>query len=29
MTAGLGVVFFGWLTDRWGRKRLFFITLAV
>jgi MFS family permease len=27
--AVLGAVFFGWLTDRWGRKRLFFITLAV
>jgi MFS family permease len=24
-----GAVFFGWLTDRLGRKRLFFITLAV
>jgi len=27
--AVLGAVFFGWLTDRWGRKRLFFITLTV
>jgi MFS family permease len=27
--AVLGAVFFGWLTDRWGRKKLFFITLAV
>jgi MFS family permease len=25
----LGAVFFGWLTDRLGRKKLFFITLAV
>ena len=25
----LGAVFFGWLTDRWGRKKLFFITLSV
>ena len=25
----LGAIFFGWLTDRLGRKRLFFITLAV
>ena len=24
-----GSLFFGYLTDRWGRKRLFFITLAV
>jgi len=24
-----GALFFGWLTDRWGRKRLFSITLAV
>src|SRR5256714_4565983 len=24
-----GALFFGWLTDRLGRKRLFFITLAV
>ena len=24
-----GAILFGWLTDRWGRKRLFFITLAV
>ncbi|HEX2335064.1 MAG TPA: MFS transporter, partial [Hyphomicrobiaceae bacterium] len=24
-----GAVFFGWLTDRMGRKKLFFITLAV
>src|SRR3990172_7937002 len=27
--AVVGAVFFGWLTDRLGRKRLFFITLAV
>src|SRR6201992_2157659 len=27
--AVLGAVFFGWLTDRIGRKRLFFITLAL
>ena len=27
--AVLGAVFFGWLTDWMGRKRLFFITLAV
>jgi MFS family permease len=27
--AVLGAVFFGWLTDRFGRKKLFFITLAV
>src|SRR5258707_6480131 len=26
--AVLGALFFGWLTDRLGRKRLFFITLA-
>ena len=25
----MGALFFGWLTDRWGRKKLFFITLAV
>src|SRR5215472_6364301 len=24
-----GAVFFGWLTDRWGRKRLFNITLGL
>ncbi|WP_342641856.1 MFS transporter [Rhodoligotrophos ferricapiens] len=24
-----GALFFGWLTDRWGRKRLFSITLAL
>ncbi|HEX3501161.1 MAG TPA: MFS transporter [Stellaceae bacterium] len=24
-----GAVFFGWLTDRWGRKRLFTITLGL
>jgi MFS family permease len=27
--ACVGALFFGWLTDRWGRKRLFMITLAV
>ena len=27
--AVLGAIFFGWLTDRWGRKKLFFITLSV
>src|SRR5438128_2094869 len=27
--AVLGAIFFGWLTDRLGRKRLFFITLAL
>jgi MFS family permease len=27
--AVLGAFFFGWLTDRWGRKKLFTITLAV
>jgi MFS family permease len=27
--AVLGAIFFGWLTDRLGRKRLFFITLGV
>ncbi len=27
--AVLGAMFFGWLTDRLGRKRLFFVTLAV
>ncbi|MGB6997038.1 MAG: MFS transporter, partial [Pseudolabrys sp.] len=27
--AVFGAVFFGWLTDRLGRKKLFFITLAV
>ena len=27
--AVLGAIFFGWLTDRLGRKRLFFMTLAV
>jgi len=27
--AVLGAAFFGWLTDRCGRKRLFFITLAI
>src|SRR4029079_1863111 len=26
--AVLGAIFFGWLTDRLGRKKLFFITLA-
>ena len=24
-----GALLFGWLTDRWGRKKLFFVTLAV
>lgn len=27
--AVLGALFFGWLTDRWGRRRLFFITLGL
>src|ERR1700704_2055973 len=27
--AVLGALLFGWLTDRLGRKRLFFITLAI
>ena len=27
--AVLGAIFFGWLTDRLGRKKLFFITLTV
>ena len=27
--ATLGAIFFGWLTDRLGRKKLFFVTLAV
>ena len=27
--AVVGALFFGWLTDRLGRKRLFFITLAL
>src|SRR5262247_1920699 len=27
--AVLGAMFFGWLTDRLGRKKLFFITLSV
>ena len=27
--AVVGALFFGWLTDRLGRKKLFFITLAV
>lgn len=27
--AVLGALFFGWLTDRWGRKRLFTITLLL
>src|SRR5262245_61305730 len=27
--AVLGAIFFGWLTDRLGRKRMFFITLAL
>jgi MFS family permease len=27
--AVLGALLFGWATDRWGRRRLFFITLSV
>src|SRR6266700_7017752 len=27
--AVLGAIFFGWLTDRLGRKKLFFVTLSV
>src|SRR5262245_48908582 len=27
--AVIGSAFFGWLTDRWGRKKLFFITLSI
>jgi MFS family permease len=27
--AVLGALLFGWLTDRWGRRRLFFVTLGV
>ncbi|MEV6322906.1 MFS transporter [Nocardia sp. NPDC051787] len=27
--AGSGALFFGWLTDRFGRKKLFLVTLAV
>src|ERR1700737_3907309 len=27
--AVLGAVFFGWLTDRLGRRKLFFITLSI
>src|ERR1700731_3273644 len=27
--AVLGAIFFGWLTERLGRKKLFFVTLAV
>ncbi len=27
--AVLGALFFGWLTDRWGRKRLFTVTVLV
>jgi MFS family permease len=27
--AVLGALLFGWLTDRWGRKKLFLVTLAV
>src|SRR3954466_10930184 len=29
MGAVIGAIFFGWLTDRLGRKKLFFITLAL
>ena len=29
MGAVVGALFFGWLTDRLGRKKLFFITIAV
>lgn len=27
--AVLGALYFGWLTDRWGRRKLFFTTLAL
>jgi MFS family permease len=27
--AVVGALFFGWLTDRWGRQKLFFITLGL
>jgi MFS family permease len=27
--AVIGALFFGWLTDRWGRKKLFFLTLSI
>ncbi len=27
--AVLGALYFGWLTDRWGRRRLFFMTLVL
>jgi MFS family permease len=27
--AVLGAIGFGWLTDRWGRRKLFFITVAL
>jgi MFS family permease len=27
--AVLGALLFGWLADRWGRRRLFFLTLVV
>jgi len=27
--AVIGALLFGWLTDRWGRRKLFYITLAV
>ena len=27
--AVVGALFFGWLTDRLGRKKLFFVTLLV
>ena len=27
--AVLGALLFGWLTDRWGRRKLFFVTLGV
>src|SRR5215469_13866681 len=27
--AVVGALVFGWLTDRWGRRRMFYLTLAV